>query len=291
MPETPARSYHGSAPALPSDLPEQVARALLEDVGSGDVTAALIPASRSLRARVIAREPATVCGCAWFDETFRQLDAALGVQWFVADGQAVSAGALLCELAGSARALLTGERTALNFLQLLSAVATETSRYVTAVAGTRCRILDTRKTLPGLRTAQKYAVLCGGGTNHRIGLFDLVLIKENHIAAAGSIAAAVQSARRLWPRLRVEVETEDLTQVAEAIGAGADIILLDEFAHDDLRRAVAQNRTSPQPALVEASGSVSLENVRAIAETGVDFISVGALTKHVRAIDLSMRFA
>jgi nicotinate-nucleotide pyrophosphorylase (carboxylating) len=279
------------APALPPDLRDQVTRALREDIGSGDVTAALIPADRSLRARVIAREPATVCGTAWFDETFRQLDTALVVQWFAADGQTVGAGAPLCELNGPARALLTGERTALNFLQLLSATATETARYVAAIAGTHCRILDTRKTLPGLRTAQKYAVLCGGGTNHRIGLFDLVLVKENHVAAAGSIAAAVQSARKLWPQLRVEVETEDLAQVAEAIAAGADIIMLDEFSHDDLRRAVAQTRASAHPTLIEASGSVSLENVRRIAETGVDYISVGGLTKHVRAIDLSMRFA
>jgi nicotinate-nucleotide pyrophosphorylase (carboxylating) len=197
---------------------------------------------------------------------------------------------VLFTLQGPARAILTGERTALNFLQLLSGTATETQRHAAAVAGTGCRVLDTRKTLPGLRTAQKYAVACGGGGNHRIGLYDLILLKENHIAAAGSIRSAVQAARSQFPGLRVEVETEDLQQLDEALAAGADIIMLDDFSLDDMRRAVAVNRASARPAKLEASGGVSLDALREIASTGVDFVSVGSLTKHVRAIDLSMRF-
>ena len=277
-------------PALPGDLPEQVTRALREDVGSGDVTAALIPSDQLLRARVITREPAIVCGRAWVDETFRQLDPAVRLQWRVQDGDAVAADAVLFTLQGPARPMLTGERTALNFLQLLSGTATTTRLHADAVAGTRCRVLDTRKTLPGLRTAQKYAVACGGGSNHRIGLYDLILLKENHIAAAGSITAAVGSARRQFPRLRVEVETEDLAQVDEALAAGADIIMLDDFSLDDMRRAVAAVRGSGRAAQLEASGGVSLQTLRDIAATGVDFVSVGSLTKHVHAIDLSMRF-
>lgn len=277
------------AARLPGDLPEQVSRALREDIGSGDVTAQLIAAGTRARARVLCRESAVICGTAWFDESFRQIDAAVSVQWRVADGGRVAVDTVLCELEGPARALLTGERTALNFLQLLSATATATARYVQAVAGTACRILDTRKTIPGLRTAQKYAVLCGGGQNHRIGLFDMVLIKENHIAAAGSIGAAVSTARALSPGVPVEVETENLDEVAAALAARCDVILLDEFTLDDLRRAVALNRAAPHPAKLEASGGVSLESVGKIAATGVDFISVGGLTKHVQAVDLSMR--
>jgi nicotinate-nucleotide pyrophosphorylase (carboxylating) len=211
------------------------------------------------------------------------------VQWRVADGERVAPGTVLCELEGPARALLTGERTALNFLQLLSATATATARYVEAVAGTACRILDTRKTIPGLRTAQKYAVLCGGGQNHRIGLFDMVLVKENHIAAAGSIGAAVSAARALSPAVPVEVETEDLDEVSAALAARCDVIMLDDFSLENLQRAVALNRAAPHPARLEASGGVSLESIGAIAATGVDFISVGGLTKHVQAVDLSMR--
>jgi nicotinate-nucleotide pyrophosphorylase (carboxylating) len=267
-----------------------VSRALREDIGSGDVTAALIPAAQTLRARVIGREAAVIAGCPWFHETFRQLDAAVQLQWRVQDGDRAAAGATLCELDGPARSILTGERTALNFLQLLSGTATTTAQYVSAVAGTDCRILDTRKTLPGLRSAQKYAVLCGGGSNHRIGLFDQILVKENHIAAAGSIAAAVANARRLSPGLKVEVETENLTEFDQALAVSADIIMLDEFSVADMRSAVARNRTSNRPAKLEVSGSVTLESIRNFAETGVDFISVGALTKHVRAVDLSMRF-
>jgi len=274
---------------LPEDLPEQVSRALREDIGSGDVTARLIAPATRARARVLCREAAVICGTAWFDETFRQLDAAVQVRWQVADGERVAADTVLCELEGPARAILTGERTALNFLQLLSATATVTARYVQAVAGTACQILDTRKTLPGLRTAQKYAVLCGGGRNHRIGLYDLVLVKENHIAAAGSIAAAVAAARALSPGVPVEVETENLDEVAAALAARCDIIMLDDFALADLERAVALNRAALHPARLEASGGVSLERIGAIAATGVDFISVGGLTKHVQAIDLSMR--
>jgi len=277
-------------PALPEDLPEQVSRALREDIGPGDLTASLIDSGTLARAHILCREAAQLCGCAWFEETFRQLDARVRVHWHASDGTSVSANSILCELQGPARALLTGERTALNFLQLLSGTATATRAYVEAVAGTRCQILDTRKTLPGLRTAQKYAVRCGGGTNHRLGLFDQILIKENHIAAAGSIAAAVRQARELHPGIKVEVETEDLAQLAEAIASGADIIMLDEFSAEDQRRAVAVVRSQAHPALLEVSGGVSLATVAAIAATGVDYISIGALTKHVRAIDISMRF-
>ena len=260
-----------------------------EDVGPGDVSAQLIAADAVARARVLCREAAVICGTAWFEETFRQLDARVRVRWRVQEGAAVAANTELCELEGATRALLTGERTALNFLQLLSATATVTARYVQAVAGTGCRILDTRKTLPGLRTAQKYAVRCGGGDNHRIGLYDRVLVKENHIAAAGSIGAAVAAARALSPGLMVEVETETLDEVASALAARCDVILLDEFSLEDMRRAVALNRAAPHPAQIEASGGVSLEAVQAIAATGVDFISIGGLTKHVQAVDLSMR--
>lgn len=272
----------------PHDLVrESVRRALAEDTGSGDVTAALIPELAVAHAHVMCREPAVVCGTDWFDEVFAQLDLHITVAWHVADGERVEAGTRLCELRGPARALLTGERTALNFLQLLSATATATRRYADAVAGTRARILDTRKTLPGLRAAQKYAVACGGGMNHRMGLYDAVLIKENHILAAGSIATAVTAARALAPGLTVEVETETLGQVDEALAAGADVIMLDNFALDTMREAV--ERVAGRVKL-EASGNVNLQTVRGIAETGVDFISVGSITKDVAAVDLSMRF-
>ena len=275
---------------LPGDLAEQVSRALLEDVGTGDVTARLIAADATARARVLCRDAALICGTPWFDETFRQLDPAVQVRWKVGDGARVEPGTVLCELGGPARALLTGERTALNFLQLLSGTATVTARYVAAVAGTGCRILDTRKTLPGLRTAQKFAVRCGGGQNHRFGLYDRVLVKENHIAAAGSIEAAVRNARQLSPGLVVEVEAENLAEVAGALAAHCDIILLDDFPLATLHEAVKLNRAARRPAQLEASGGVSLEKIAPIAATGVDFISVGGLTKHVQAVDLSMRF-
>ena len=273
----------------PADLPEQVSHALREDIGTGDVTAQLIGADAVARGRVLCRETAVICGTAWVEETFRQLEPRVRVLWRAGDGVPVGPDTLLCELEGPARAILTGERTALNFLQLLSGTATTTARYVQAVAGTGCRILDTRKTIPGLRSAQKYAVRCGGGQNHRMGLYDRVLIKENHIAAAGSIAAAVAAARAMAPGLLVEVEAEDLEEFAAALAAHCDVIMLDDFALEHMHRAVALNRAAPRPASLEASGGVSLERIRAIAATGVDCISVGSLTKHVQAVDLSLR--
>jgi nicotinate-nucleotide pyrophosphorylase (carboxylating) len=273
----------------PADLPEQVSRALREDIGTGDVTAQLIGAEATVRGRVLCREAAVICGTAWVEETFRQLEPRVRVLWRAGDGVAVGPDTLLCELEGPARAILTGERTALNFLQLLSGTATATARYVHAVAGTGCRILDTRKTIPGLRSAQKYAVRCGGGQNHRMGLYDRVLIKENHIAAAGSIAAAVAAARVTAPGLIVEVEAEDLEEFTAALAARCDVIMLDDFTLEHMHRAVALNRAAPRPASLEASGGISLERIRAIAATGVDCISVGSLTKHVQAVDLSLR--
>jgi len=276
-------------PELPANLADQVEAALREDIGSGDVTAALVPAPQQVRGSVITREDAVLCGRAWADETFRRLDPKVQLVWQAADGERVRAQQVIFRIAGPARPVLTGERTALNFLQLLSGTATETRRFVDAVAGTPCRILDTRKTIPGLRSAQKYAVRCGGADNHRIGLYDRVLIKENHVAAAGSITAAIAAARRSAPSLSVEVEVESLNELAEALNAGADFIMLDDFSLEDMRAAVALNRARGTPARLEASGSVALESVRAIAETGVDYVSIGALTKHVRAVDLSMR--
>jgi nicotinate-nucleotide pyrophosphorylase (carboxylating) len=272
----------------PTYVSQTVTTALREDVGSGDLTAQLIPADRTARATVITREDAVLCGAAWFDEVFRQIDSRVRVTWSARDADRVRADQQLCTLDGPARALLTGERTALNFLQTLSAAATVTSKYVDAVAGTKCRILDTRKTIPGLRVAQKYAVRCGGGTNHRIGLFDAILVKENHIAAAGSIANAVAESRRLNSKVLLEVEVENLTQLREALDARVDRVLLDNFSLDQMREAVKVTNGRTQ---LEASGNMSLETLRAVAETGVDFISVGGLTKHVRAVDLSMRFA
>ncbi|HTV79394.1 MAG TPA: carboxylating nicotinate-nucleotide diphosphorylase [Steroidobacteraceae bacterium] len=274
---------------LPGDLEDQVAEALREDVAGGDVTASLVPARQRVRGRVITREPMVLCGVAWVEATFRALDPQIRLHWQLAEGAQACADDTLFTLEGPARPILTGERTALNFLQLLSATATEARRFADAVAGTGCTILDTRKTLPGLRTAQKYAVRCGGAHNHRMGLYDMVLIKENHIAAAGSIAKAVASARRLAPRLQVETEVEDLEQLAEALRAAPDVVMLDNFSLADLRTAVDRTRASGAAVKLEASGGTTLESVRAIAETGVDFISVGAITKHVRAIDLSMR--
>jgi nicotinate-nucleotide pyrophosphorylase (carboxylating) len=277
------------APSLPADLAEQVARALREDIGTGDVSAQLIPATRRAHAHVISREAAILCGAPWFDEVFHQLEPAVRVQWHFAEGALIAPNARLCEMSGPARALLSGERTALNFLQLLSATASVTHRYAEALAGTNCRILDTRKTIPGLRSAQKYAVRCGGGSNHRVGLYDMVLIKENHIAAAGSIDAAVAAARRQSPGVCVEVETENLAELREALTAGADIVMLDNFPLERMREAVAINRAHASPVKLEASGGIDLQSLRSIAETGVDYISVGALTKHIAAIDLSMR--
>ncbi len=266
-----------------------VSQALAEDIGQQDWTALLIDAATPGHARVIAREAATVCGQAWFDEAFRQVDGRCQVRWQVAEGQQVAADTVLCEISGPARALLTAERTALNLLQTLSAVASETRRYADIIAGTRARILDTRKTLPGMRLAQKYAVTVGGGVNQRIGLYDGILIKENHIMAAGSITRALQRARELAPpQVSIQVEVENLTELQEALDAGCTLILLDNMSLDDMREAV---RLSAGRALLEASGGVDFNTVRAIAETGVDRISIGKLTKDVRAIDLSMRFS
>ena len=276
-------------PELPADLATQVGVALREDVGAGDVTAALVPAAQQVRGAVVTREAAVLCGRPWAEETFRQLDPRVRLTWQAADGDRLTPGQEIFRIAGPARPVLTGERTALNFLQLLSGTATVTRRYVDAIAGTACRILDTRKTLPGLRSAQKYAVRCGGGDNHRMGLYDQVLIKENHIAAAGSVSGAIQAARASTPKVTVEVEVESLSELREALDARPDIVMLDDFGRTDLEAAVTLNRARGNPVKLEASGSVSLEHVRAIAETGVDFVSIGALTKHVRAVDLSMR--
>jgi len=264
-----------------------VERALAEDVGSGDLTAALIAAGTSLRARVIAREAAVLCGRPWFDQVFKQVDPSVQIVWQAAEGERISAGETLCRLDGPARALLTGERCALNFLQLLSGVATRTRQYVDAIEGSRARILDTRKTLPGLRFAQKYAVVTGGGANHRMGLYDMVLIKENHIAAAGGITAAIQAAERLAPGAPLQVEVETEAQLAEALGAGAPLILLDNFSVERMHAAVVFTAGRAE---LEASGGITFDTVSAIAKTGVDRISIGALTKDVRALDLSMRF-
>lgn len=276
---------------VPNDLiARQVAAALAEDLGGGDVTAALVPASQQVRAQVIAREGAILCGTDWVTETFRQLDPGINLQWQAADSEPITADQVVLRLTGAARPILSGERTALNFLQTLSATATAAHRYVVAVAGTGCRILDTRKTIPGLRLAQKYAARCGGAQNHRIGLYDMVLIKENHIIAAGSIAEAVSTARRTSPGVPVEVEVESLAEFEQALAAGADIIMLDELSFDDMREAVQRNRERGGTTKLEASGSVTLATVRDIALTGVDFISIGGITKHVQAVDLSMRF-
>jgi len=275
--------------SLPPNLAQQVTIALVEDIGSGDVTAELVPADQRVTGKVISREPAILCGRPWVTEVFRQLDPSVQLTWNADDGDRVAANQTLFEIAGLARPVLTGERAALNFLQLLSGTATATRRYVEAIAGTASVILDTRKTVPGLRTAQKYAVLCGGAQNLRIGLYDQVLIKENHIAAAGSLTEAIRAARRAAGSKKVEVEVETLQEFSEALQAAPDIIMLDEFSLSDMRAAVELNRASDHSVKIEASGRVTLETVRAIAETGVDYISIGSITKHVRAVDLSMR--
>ncbi len=271
----------------PPDPNPTVALALAEDIGNGDLTAALIPESTQAEATVISREYAVLCGSAWFDAVFRQLDPRIHVGWQAADGDHIAPDQLLCTLRGPARPLLTGERTALNFLQLLSGVATLARRFADAVAGSGATILDTRKTLPGLRLAQKYAVRCGGCQNHRIGLFDAVLIKENHIMAAGSISEAIATARRLHPGVTVEVEVENLAELQEALVAQPDIVMLDNFDLAAMREAV---RITAHQLKLEASGNVNFDTVRQIAATGVDYISIGGLTKDVRAVDLSMRF-
>jgi nicotinate-nucleotide pyrophosphorylase (carboxylating) len=278
--------FLGSLP--PRDLiAAQVCAALDEDVGSGDLTATLLPATQHATVEVVTRQKAVLCGQAWFEEVFRQLDPAVEVRWFVADSDRVQPGQRVCRLEGMAQALLTGERTALNYLQTLSGTATRARLYADAVAGLPVRVLDTRKTIPGLRVQQKYAVVCGGCHNHRKGLYDAILIKENHIAAAGSIAAALAAARRAAGAADIEIEVESLGEAEEALAAGAEHLLLDNFALADLRRAVA---LSAGRARLEASGGITIERIRAVAETGVDEISIGDLTKDLAAVDLSMRF-
>lgn len=271
---------------LPNDIKQIVDVALKEDVGAGDLTASLVPQTKA-KAAVICRESAVISGQEWFDEVFRQLNANINIHWHVADGDAVAPGTLLCELTGDAQVLLTGERTALNFLQSLSGVATITAHYVSLLEGTKTNILDTRKTIPGLRTAQKYAVKCGGGMNHRMGLFDAILIKENHIMAAGTIENAVANARKLYPETPIEVEVEGLDELKQVLNTEANSVLLDNFSREDLRTAVSWCNGKLK---TEASGGIEEDTIREIAECGVDYISVGALTKNVRALDLSMRF-
>ena len=272
---------------LASAVETDVARALAEDVGSGDLTARLIPAAQTGTARLITREAAVIAGRPWFDACFKALDLACSIDWQVKEGDVVAAGTTLVEVRGNARALLTAERPALNFLQTLAGVATVTRAYVDAVRGTGAAIVDTRKTLPGLRLAQKYAVRTGGGQNQRIGLYDGILIKENHIAAAGGIAQVLDAAFRLAEgQVSVQIEVETLDELGQALAAGANLILLDNFSLDDMRHAV---QIAHGRALLEASGNITLETVRTVAETGVDRISIGALTKHIRAVDLSMR--
>ena len=273
---------------LSENISKMVGLALEEDIGSGDVTADLIDANEQSNASVVCRDNAILSGKDWFNEVFAQIDNTLEIEWHYNDSDHIKAGSILCTLKGNSRALLSGERVALNFLQTLSATATQTNQYVECVKGTNARILDTRKTLPNLRLAQKYAVTCGGGKNHRIALYDMILIKENHIMAAGSITKAIAQARNLHPDIKVEVETENLQEFAEASAAKADIIMLDNYSLEDMRTAVELNKDSDIK--LEASGGVNMTSVRAIAETGVDYISVGEITKDIKAVDLSMRF-
>ena len=278
-------------PISAETISKAVAQALREDVGTGDLTADLIPSDATGRARVSARESCILCGTAWFDEVFRQLDTNVAVRWHGSDGEAVAPGTDICSLKGSATALLTGERTALNFLQTLSAAATAARQYVDAVAGTGATILDTRKTIPGLRDAQKYAVRCGGARNHRHGLYDAILIKENHITAAGGLRQAVEAARHKAPSVLLIVEVESISQLREALACHVDRVLLDNFSLKDMRQAVKElDAHKGNRITLEASGGVDLGGVRETARTGVDYISIGALTKHVRAVDFSMRF-
>lgn len=268
-----------------------VTAALAEDVGAGDLTASLVDADAVVGAQIIARESLVLCGEEWVNEVFRQVDENIIIDWYIGDGGRAEEGDTICKLVGSARALLTGERTALNFLQTLSSTATITATYVKAIEGTRTKVLDTRKTIPGLRLAQKYAVTCGGGQNHRVGLFDAILIKENHIKSAGSITAALQAAGELGADVLIEVEVESHDELLEALNAGAQRVLLDNFPLEDLKKAVETNQGYGYVAAeLEASGNVTLDTIREIAETGVDYISTGALTKNVEAADLSMLF-
>jgi nicotinate-nucleotide pyrophosphorylase (carboxylating) len=272
---------------LNEEIIENVRAALAEDVGSGDITAQLLPDNVMSTAQVITREKGVLCGTAWFEEVFKQLDPAIQVEWFAKDSDLIQPNQILVKMNGSARSLLTGERAALNFLQLLSGVSSKVAQYVEIVKNTGVVLLDTRKTIPGLRRAQKYAVKCGGGQNHRMGLYDAFLIKENHIAAAGSITDAIQKARSIAPDKPVEVEVENLDQLKEALAVNVEIVLLDNFNLYSMREAV---RINEKRAKLEASGGVSSEKLLDIAETGVDYISIGGLTKNVKALDLSMRF-
>ena len=279
---------------LQQEIDCNVQSALREDLGLiGDITASLVPDHKQLRAEVISRENAVLCGTKWFESCFLALSPEIGINWFAVDGDRVQANGKLCQIQGNARALLTAERSALNFLQLLSAVATQTRCFVDAVAGTAAAIVDTRKTLPGLRIAQKYAVKCGGGTNHRLGLYDGILIKENHILAAGGIAAVVKNAQAIVPLgTFIQIEVESLDELEQALKAGAEMILLDNFTLEQIREAVVITRYQQQgdkKIILETSGNVTLQNVREIAETGIDRISIGSLTKNIRAVDLSLR--
>ncbi|GLP98777.1 nicotinate-nucleotide diphosphorylase (carboxylating) [Methylophaga thalassica] len=269
-------------------IDSQVKLALLEDIGQADLTANLIPIDAVSNATLITREDSTICGMQWFERVFKQLDASISLSWKAQDGDRVKANTVICELHGPARALLTGERTAMNFLQTLSGTATISSIYSDAVAGLPVKILDTRKTLPGWRVAQKFAVKCGGCFNHRVGLYDGILIKENHIMAAGSISNAINQAKALSAGVPIEVEVENFSELEQALASGVDIIMLDNFGIDDLKQAVAINQGRAE---LEASGNITLDNIRRVAETGVDRISVGALTKDIKAVDLSLRFS
>ncbi len=280
------QQYPRDSEAFSSLVQQNVKDALCEDIGEGDHTAMLIPATQQAVATIITRESAIICGIDWVNACFKALDANTQIKWMVNEGEKISANQMLCELSGNARVLLSAERCALNFLQMLSAIATHTRMYVVAVSGTKAEILDTRKTLPGLRLAQKYAVTVGGGINQRLALYDGILIKENHIAAAGGIANALNAARNLNANVSIQIEVENLDELTQAIDAGAKSILLDNFSISDMKEAV---RITNKRALLEASGNVNLNSVRDIALTGVDRISVGSLTKHIRAIDLSMR--
>lgn len=277
---------------MPTILPQhsiqqQVRLALEEDIGTGDITAELIPGDKQVNGFVVCRETAVLCGQAWFDDVFQQLNSQIKISWHFADGDQLNANDRVCSITGNARAILSGERTALNFLQTLSGVATTTARYVEQLAGTNCKLLDTRKTIPGLRLAEKYAVSCGGGVNHRMGLYDAYLIKENHIAAAGSIEAAIHAAHKKQPEAWIEVEVETLDELQQALDSGAERILLDNMDTDALIKAVALTQRRAE---LEASGGIDISHLQAIAKTGVDFISTGAITKHLQATDFSMGF-
>ena len=274
-----------SSTVLPADIASSVRRALSEDIGKGDLTANLVPENKTCHAEVICREEAVLCGSAWFDQVFHQVDETVMVDWMLADGDAIRPGSIVCRISGSSRSVLTGERTALNFLQTLSGTATRTREFARQLGNSKTRILDTRKTIPGLRAAQKYAVTCGGGSNHRTGLYDAILIKENHISSAGGIRPVVTEALRSGHA--VEIEVENLAQLEEAIEAGANSVLLDNFSIEEMHQAVEINRGRVE---LEVSGGVEFEQLKQLANTGVDYISIGALTKHLRAVDFSMLF-